>query len=346
MVEVIATALAVLLTALAEWLHRRRVRRIAGLAFGPSLRPRRWVRARGPLRTAAAGLCAFGLVVLLREPPKVHKIGSVTADDLQHLVLVLDVSPSMRLVDAGPSQQQSRMQRAHDLLESFFRRVPVEQYRITVVATYNGAKPVVVDTNDLEVVRNILGDLPMHHAFKSGQTDIFAGLTEGARIAQPWAPQSTILALISDGDTVPAPGMPKMPASVRRVLVVGVGDPTTGRFLDGRQSRQDRSTLRQVAARLGGIYHDGNVQQLSADTLEFLTTTAGPSAFEKLTKRDYALLALAVGSGILALLPFLLHQLGTRWRPGRLPAQSAPASNPAARTSSPATARTATIGAG
>ena len=316
MVELVAIAIAVLLSALGEFLHQRRTSRVAGLAFGPSRKPRLWARATPLLRVVAFASCAFGFATLLQLEPKVHKVGQIAENELQHLVLVLDVSPSMRLVDAGPSQLQSRMQRARDVMESFFRRVPVEQYRISVVATYNGAKPVVIDTNDLEVVRNILGDLPMHHAFPTGRTDIFAGLTEAAKIAEPWRPKSTIVALVSDGDTVPALGMPRMPASVRRVLVVGVGDPLAGRFLDGRQSRQDRSTLRQVAVRLGGVYHDGNLQHLSSETLEFLTSVSGTSPLEKLTRREYALLALAVGGALLALLPVLLHLLGTAWQPG------------------------------
>lgn len=316
MVETLAILGATLLCALGEWLHQRRVQRVAGLAFGPSNKPRAFARLWPLLRTAAFAALAFGLVSLLQIEPKVHKTGALSESELQHLVLVLDVSPSMRLVDAGPSQQQSRMQRASDVMESFFRRVPVEQYRISVVATYNGAKPVVVDTSDLEVVRNILGDLPMHYAFPSGRTDIFAGLTEAAKIAQPWRPKSTVVALVSDGDSVPALGMPKMPPSVRRVLVVGVGDSTTGKFLDGHLSRQDRSTLRQVAARLSGVYHDGNLQHLSTETLELLTNTSGESALEKLTRREYALIAIAIGAALLALMPVLLHRAGTGWRPG------------------------------
>ncbi len=316
MVETLAILGATLLCALGEWLHQRRVQRVAELAFGPSKKPRAFARLWPLLRTAAFAALAFGLVSLLQIEPKVHKTGVLSESELQHLVLVLDVSPSMRLVDAGPSQKQSRMQRASDVMESFFRRVPVEQYRISVVATYNGAKPVVVDTSDLEVVRNILGDLPMHYAFPSGRTDIFAGLAEAAKIAQPWRPKSTVVALVSDGDSVPALGMPKMPPSVRRVLVVGVGDATTGKFLDGHLSRQDRSTLRQVAARLSGVYHDGNLQHLSTETLELLTNTSGESALEKLTRREYALIAIAIGAALLALMPVLLHRAGTAWKPG------------------------------
>ena len=162
----------------------------------------------------------------------------------------------------GSNADQSRMKRASVLMDSFLERIPVELYLVSVVACYNGAKPVVVDTKDLEVVRNIFGDLPMQYAFPTGKTDLFSGLTEAAKIAHPWQPRSTLLMMISDGDTVPATGMPKMPASIADVLIVGVGDPRQGSFIDGRMSRQDTSTLRQIAARLGGIYHDGNSKHI------------------------------------------------------------------------------------
>ena len=75
------------------------------------------------------------------------------------------------------------------------------------------------------MVRNIFGDLPMHYAFPPGKTDLFSGLTEAAKIAHPWQPRSTLLLMLSDGDTVPATGMPKMPASIADVLDRGRGRP-------------------------------------------------------------------------------------------------------------------------
>jgi Ca-activated chloride channel family protein len=312
----LAAAGALLVAALAEWLHVRRCRRIGVLAFGPHGRPAAWARATPFARALAVAAVTWGLCTLLQAAPKVHKAKVLSERELKHVVLVLDVSPSMRLADAGPSKQQQRMHRARDVMESFFQRVTLEQFRLSVVATYNGAKALVVDTSDVEVVRNILGDLPLHFAFPVGKTDIFAGLVEAAKIAQPWPPKSTTVILVSDGDTVPATGMPKMPASVQNVLCVGVGDPVTGRFLDGRQSRQDRSTLRQVAVRLGGVYHDGNEKHLPSDILRAITATDDDAGFLKLTKREYALLAIAVGALLLAVLPVLLHWFGTRWRPG------------------------------
>ncbi len=313
-------ALAVLaLSSLAELLHGRRVRRLAGLAFGPTGKPSAWARAAPALRVGALTALAWGLsTLLLLEPRRFSPSGADLAlrRKPQHVLLVLDVSPSMRLVDAGPELKLSRMERARALMESFFDRVPLEEYRVSVVAFYNGVKPVVVDTRDFEVVRNILGELPMHYAFEAGKTKLFDGLQEAARMAQPWDPRSTTVVVLTDGDTVPATGMPRMPASVRSVIVVGVGDPRAGKFIDGRQSRQDVPNLKQVAARLAGTFHNGNERHLPTRLIAEATGLEEDSVFERLTRREYALIACAVGALLLAFLPLLLHFFGTSWRPG------------------------------
>lgn len=328
MVAELAAIGAALAAAAAEALHARRVRRLARLAFGPSGRPAPWAHAAPALRVAAFAALAWGLVTLLTVPPMVYAAEEVPVRERRHILLVLDVSPSMNLQDAGPDRAKklSRRKRAAELLYSFFRRVPVQQYLVSVVACYNGAKPVVADTKDMEVIRNILDDLPMQYAFDVGKTDLFAGLEEAAKIARPWNPRSTLVLLVSDGDTVPATGMPRMPASVSGVLVVGVGDPRTGSFIDGRMSRQDVSTLRQIAARLGGYYHDGNEKHLPSDVLAELTMRPREGAFQRLTRREYALLACALGAATLALIPVLLHAFGTRWRPGVPTPRSIPTS--------------------
>jgi Ca-activated chloride channel family protein len=289
---------------------------VAALAFGPGRRPAAWVYAAPPVRVLALGGLTWGLATLLLLPPKARQAGVIAENEYRNLLLVLDVSPSMRLQDAGPAGKQSRRQRAADLLKSFFERIPVDHYRMTVVAVYNGAKPVVVATTDLEIVRNILNDLPMEYAFKSGPTDLFAGLQEAARLAHPWRPKSTILMVMSDGDTVPATGLPKMPDAIDSVVLVGVGDTKAGRSIAGHQSRQDASTLRQLAVRLGGTYHNGNEKHLPTDLLMRITAVPGQSVFERLTRREYALIATAAGATALALLPLLLHYAGTFYTPG------------------------------
>src|SRR5262249_22319701 len=162
--------------------------------------------------------------------PQAHRAGEVKPHEVRRLILVLDVSPSMKLLDAGPLQKQRRDQRAADILKSFFDRVQKDRYRTTVIATYTEAKPVVQDTTDLEVVRNILTDLPLAQAFKAGPTNLLAGVEEAAKIAKPWPPGSTVLMIVSDGgDPTPGTSFPKVPASIGHVVVVGVGSPTVGK---------------------------------------------------------------------------------------------------------------------
>lgn len=306
---------ALVLALAAEALHARRVRRVARLAFGPSGKPLAWARFSPFLRAVSIAALAWGLTTLLLLPPKTHRAEQLDKDDLNHLLLVLDVSPSMRLEDAGPEKKQARIKRAADLMESFFLRAPAT-FKVSVVATYNGAKPVVIDTLDMEVVRNILNDLPMHYAFEVGETKLFDGLQEAIRIAKPWEPNTATLLLLSDGDSVPATGMPTLPASIGHTLIVGVGDSRAGGFVDGRHSRQDVSALRQIAIRLGGIYHNGNEKQISTDIVKSVSQLTEASPFEQLTRREYALLACFVGSAVYALLPILLSLFGTSYRPG------------------------------
>lgn len=317
MVGLLAAGAVFLLAAAAELLHAWRVRRVAALVFGPARRPRPWARLAPPARILALSALAWGLTTLLVLPPKVHKLTSRgKSSQLRHLLLVLDVSPSMELKDAGTDREQTRRQRAKDLLESFFQRVPVDLYRTSVIACYNGAKPVVVDTRDVEVVRNILDDLPLAYAFPVGKTDLFSGLAEAAKTARSWEPHSTTLLVVTDGDTVPATGMPKLPVSIAHVVICGVGDTRSGSFIDGQQSRQDASTLRQIAVRLGGVYHNGNEKHLSTSLLQSIAAGDRQSALAMLTLREYALLACGLGGAAYALLPLLLHFVGTHWRPG------------------------------
>ena len=264
-----------ILAAGGEALHLLRTRRIAPLAFGPWKQPAFWAHIAPPLRILAYGLLCWGLISLMMVPPRTHNSLEIDSSKQRHVILLVDVSPSMRLKDAGPEGEQSRTQRGASILESLFDRVPIRQYKLSVVAFYNDAIPVVVDTKDLEVVKNCLNDLPMYFAFKGKDTDLFKGLKKAAEIARPWQPDSTLLLVISDGDSVPSTGMPTMPKSISNVLLVGVGDPVTGKFIAGKNSRQDVSTLRQVAARLQGEFHNGNSQHISSQVIAKLTQKVG-----------------------------------------------------------------------
>jgi Ca-activated chloride channel family protein len=312
------TALAVFaMVALAEWLHARRCRRVAILAFGPSGKTRPWIGAVPILRTAASALLTWGLVNLYLLDARVLKPRQTPEGGYRHLLIALDVSPSMQLKDAGPTGEQTRAQRASQLLMSVLDRSALDQMRVSIVAFYTGAKPVVVDTFDLEVVKNILNDLPLDVAFDIGKTAIIDGIKEAFALAKPWKKESTTMILVSDGDTVGDTGMPPLPASIAQVLVVGVGDSRGGKFIDGHQSRQDASTLRQIAARLRGIYHDGNEKHLPSQQLAALSKVLPMQDETEKGRRELSLLAVAMGAATLAGLPVALALAGSSWHAGR-----------------------------
>jgi Ca-activated chloride channel family protein len=230
--------------------------------------------------------------------------------------VALDVSPSMQLKDAGPDGKQSRSQRAGEVLMSLLNRIATDQVRISIIAFYTDAKPVVVDTFDLEVVKNALNDLPLDLAFDVGKTKLFDGVRAAAELARPWKPGSATLVVVSDGDTIPDTGAPELPRSVQRVVIVGVGDARSGRFIDGHQSRQDASTLRQLASRLRGDHVDANEKHLPSSLLVSLSSTLPLRDTHERGRRELALAAIALGAAVLAGLPVALALAGSAWQAG------------------------------
>ena len=322
------------LALMAEWLHARRVARVARLAFGPGGRAREWTWVVPLVRAGGLALLVWGLGTLFQIDPRVHKPKTLAARDARRILIALDVSPSMHLTDAGTGGTQTRAKRAAAVMMSVLDRVALEQAKVTVVAFYNGAKPVVVDAEDPNVVRNILSDLPLDYAFDLGKTNLFAGLTEAFNLAKPWREKSTTLFVVSDGDTVPESGMPVPPPSIGRVIVLGVGDSRVGKFIDGHQSRQDAATLRQVAARLHGVYHDGNEKHLPTQFIADLAHALPLREDTKPGKRELAIAAACVGAFLVSAVPVALALAGTGWKPGRRPDVGATLVSPSARRTS------------
>ena len=311
------TALGVLLLGvLAEWMHQRRCHRVARLAFGPTGQPNAWTVLVPVLRPLALALITWGLIHLFLIDPRVLKPKQTPEGGFRHLVIALDASPSMQLKDAGPNGQQTRAQRASELLTSILERSAIDQTRVSVVAFYTGAKPVVIDTYDLDVIKNILNDLPLDWAFEVGKTTIMEGIAQSFALAKPWKPGSTTLIVVSDGDTVADKGMPALPESIAKVLVVGVGDSRGGKFIDGHQSRQDASTLRQVANRLRGVYHDGNEKHLPSTEMAAISKILPMRDEGQKGIREWSLVAICSGALILAGLPLALALAGSSWQAG------------------------------
>ncbi len=293
---------------IAEWLHARRVARVARLAFGPSGRASRWTIVVAPSRTIAAALATWGLMFLVTYDPieidrKPAKIAS------NHLLVLLDVSPSMQLKDSGAEAQGiSRAKRAGEVVQAVLDRLDMENTRISIVAFYTDALAIVQDTFDKEVIRNALDGLPMYTAFESGPTDLKKGLIKAFEIARLWPADSATLLIVTDGDV--ATGIPSViPSSIADTIVVGLGDPVKSSDVNGHASRQDTMGLRQLATRLGGFYHDGNRKHLPSEVVNSLTMIA-PRVGGNWSVRDLALLAVGIGCSTLAFIGPLLTFFG------------------------------------
>lgn len=309
MLALLVAISAALLAALAEILHARRIDRIAQLAFIPTGRPRGWTRVVPVIRPLAVGLCAWGLLTLLTIDGAPARTDPTKTKADRHLLIALDASPSMFLRDAGPQGKNLRRERAAEVLRSVLQRLDMARTRVSIVAFYTTAKTVVVDTADLNVVHNTLADLPLEYAFKEGSTNMYAGVREAVKLAERWPPNSATLIVVSDGDTLPDALPPKLPPSITDSLILGVGNPYRGTSIAGHSSRQDISSLRGLAARLRGVYHDGNTKHLPTNVLSGLSMLRNPDDEGPSTK---ALALIAAGSGgfTLAIITPLLAAFG------------------------------------
>ena len=84
----------------AEWMHGRRVDRVARLAFGRTGSPARWATAAPLLRCLCVTALAWGATTLAMIDP-VQTYNKPKKQASKHLLICMDVSPSMILEDAS-----------------------------------------------------------------------------------------------------------------------------------------------------------------------------------------------------------------------------------------------------
>ena len=318
----LATAL---LAGLGEWLHARRIRRIAPLAFGPDAQPRAWTRAIPWLRVAAIATAAWSLVTLVSFDNRTRE--SKTGNNVErHLVVMLDVSPSMLLTDAGESGEMTRNARAAELLKSVLDQLPDEHVSLTALGFYTEARMLVERCRDRELLLHLASGTPFHITYKPGKTDILASVNEAGKLIKDLPRKSATLLILSDGDSLPPTGLQPLPPAVAQAVVIGVGDPARGSFIDGHQSRQDTANLGQLARRLGARYYDCNFRPLPREALESLTAEPSVGSKWRVDRRMAALLLLAGSTSMLVLIPLFLDAFGSPWRhrPASLNPQTSP----------------------
>ncbi len=309
-----AALAAAALASCGEWLHGRRVEKLGPLAFGTAGRPRIWTRLTPVIRVLALAGLAWSLVTLVAYDNR-SRNRDLNANVTRHLMVLLDVSPSMLLSDAGEGGTQMRKARAHDVLKSVLDRVPGDNVRFTVAGFYTESRPMVKECKDREVVLFLAGDTPFHITYRPGKTDMLASLNQAGLLMKDWERKSATLLVISDGDSVPPTGLNPMPSAVSEVIFAGVGDPSRGTFIDGHNSRQDTANLSQLARRLGGKFLDCNTRNIPSDALRKLNAEDTAASKWGTDRRLAALIVLAASAAMLCLVPLLLEYFGSGWGP-------------------------------
>jgi Ca-activated chloride channel family protein len=234
------------------------------------------------------------------------------AKQATRLIFVADLSPSMKLKDSGPDGKVTRQERVRESVESVLMCVGGD-LRYGVVGFYTDAHAVVMEARDPELVRNVFNGLPVQLLMRGGKTDLGTAVNHALKEVANLPEGSVRLLIYSDGDTIPLQPIAKLPKSVKQVLVLGVGNPYKGVFIDGHQSRQDPESLSAIARALGGTYYDINTQHLPTEVLGDLVVKASlPKA--GLNLEQWAIFAMLLGSLILTCLPVLLQYFGSAWR--------------------------------
>ncbi|MEQ8789380.1 MAG: vWA domain-containing protein [Pirellulaceae bacterium] len=323
------------LTGLAEYWHARRSRELSRLVFGPAEAARSWTRMAPALRVLACAALAWGLSLLALAEPEL--LGSAGGDDprqeadpadVQRVLLVLDVSPSMNAEDAGSEQTMRRRDRVMQVVEGVLSRIALSRTKFSVVVFFTSARPVVVDAVDTQVVRNILDNLPLVWSFEPGQTRLVDGLTAAGELAEKWPPESTTMFLCTDGDTVDFSQVPTLPRSIRDVQILAVGDPLRSTRVGAHESRQQAAILKRLAVELRGRYYNVNRRHLPSEALTDLARAAPPPPDDGLQLKDLARILVGLGALVLVLLPVALQYGGSLWKPHReLPAAKGDAAN-------------------
>lgn len=302
------------LAVFAEWLHARRVRRLARLAFGPESQPRLWTQLTPVLRVLALAGVVWALVVLMAFDGS-SRSRERQSKTTRHLMILLDVSPSMQLKDAGEGGAAPRAAQAANLIRSVLDRAPSSEVKVSMACFYTDTMPLVTQCTDREVIMNFANNLPLHIAYRPGKTDLVKSLNTASDLVKDFPRKSTTLLVISDGDTVPDSGLKTMPSAVADVIFAGVGDPSRGTFIDGHLSRQDNASLSQTARRLGGNYHNGNRLQVPSEMLRHLLAPDETKEKVKINLRVLAMIILSSSAALLCLLPLLLEYFGSSWKP-------------------------------
>jgi hypothetical protein len=299
---------------LAEWLHYRRCRGVARLAFADAGRGLRVVIAAAVARVAGLAVVLTALASLWESSSVVTNAVGAVADpgEMDRMIVIMDASNSMNIQDAGPDGQQTRAGRARDLiyqLVSGADRMP----RTTLITFGESAIPVVYDAKDWDVLSGVLLRAYYSKSFESEGTAVDDAIRKSLEMAADWLSGSTVVVLATDGDSAPSADHFEIPPSIRQFIVLGVGSPEgrpAGKKL-AEISRLEEGNLQRIAGLTGGDYFNANRDALSDEFVERVLPVPEPPVPPR-TRRDRAVVLFGLSALLLAALPAALRLAQTR----------------------------------
>ncbi len=312
-----AAGVTLLIAAFTEWLHARRVKRLAMLSFGPSGNPRAWTAAVPWVWIVCLSGIAWCLVALLQLSAASVSGGDnepgQQGADTEQLVLLVDVSPSMLIVDAGVKGDQTRRDRVGNVVSSMLDRMG-RQVRYTVICFYTGSIPVAKMVKDKAIVRNVFNDLPVDIIMKPGKTDLGLAVKDTLDFISDYPQDSVTLIICSDGDTESVPDMVKKPNSIEKSLVLGVGSVKHGTPIDNHLSRQDSITLNRLSQLLHGSYLNVNKKQIPSAVIADLCDSGTLAASSKIGQARLYAIWLTLFVAVYCFMPVALEFAGSDWK--------------------------------
>ena len=300
-------AVAGVLGVFAEKRHAKRIALSVPLAFGPAHSRAAWTKILPVLRGALIAAAVWALMTLISIDGAKAEARSTQE---RHLVVLLDVSPSMLIEDASPAHNQRRGLRAAEVLESVLNRAPGDHLKVWLSAFYTTQKPLIQESVDRNLILYMARDVPLHIAFKAGKTNLLDAVNKTAAQCVQLRRGSTTLLVLSDGDTVSDTGLAPLPPAINKVIIAGIGDTAKGEFIDSHVSRQDTASLSQLARRLQGHFYDANTRHIPSESL---TSLMAPTTQKNLTGIDTKKLAIGIITCVALIqagIPLLLHRFG------------------------------------
>jgi Zn-dependent alcohol dehydrogenase len=231
----------------------------------------------------------------------------------EQLVLLIDVSPSMSIKDAGKTGELTRRERIGDVVSSLLDRMG-RQVRYTVICFYTKSVHIAKMAHDKLIVKNVFNDLPVEITMKPGKTDLGAAVKDTLDFINDYSKGSVTLMICTDGDTVPATVAISKTDSIGNALVLGVGNVKRGTPIDNHISRQDSIVLNRLSQQLHGNYLNVNTKNIPSAVIADLCDSGTLAAASKIGKTRLYTIWLVLFSAVYAFMPVALEFLGSDWK--------------------------------